>query len=161
MHRPSNVDDPTRLRAVLDAINGAAIRHGLTVVFPVHPRTKSVMEAHGITCGPAFIPTDPLGYLDLIRLLSSADLVFTDSGGIQEEACILRVPAITLRQNTERPETLRVGSNKLHHEPDIEQFVESMRIQMAKPRDWENPFGDGKTAVRVLDILAPYLASSL
>ncbi len=160
MHRQSNVDDYMRLRGILETINDAAVHHGLSVVFPIHPRTKAVMDAHGIQCGSAFIPVEPLGYLDLIRLLSSADLVFTDSGGIQEEACILRVPSITLRQNTERPETLHVGASALHHEIDVEKLVETMRIQMTRPRNWENPFGDGKTASRVLDILAPHLASS-
>jgi UDP-N-acetylglucosamine 2-epimerase (non-hydrolysing) len=157
MHRPSNVDDPARLRGVLDAVHGAAERHGLAVVFPVHPRTKAAMDAHGVACGPSFIATEPLGYLDTLRLMSSAELVMTDSGGIQEEACILRVPAITLRRNTERPETIHVGANVLHHETDADLLAERIRTSIEKPRGWENPFGDGKTAERVLDILEGHL----
>jgi len=153
MHRPNNVDDPARLRAMLDAISGAATAHGLSVVFPIHPRTASVMKAAGITLSDPFITTEPLGYLDTLRLQSKAAIILTDSGGIQEEACILHVPSITLRPNTERPETLRIGASVLFHEPDVAVLTDLIKKQMSLSRDWENPFGDGKTSVRVLDIL--------
>lgn len=160
MHRPSNVDDPVRLRAMLAAIGDAANAHGLTVVFPVHPRTSAVMEKHGITIGAPFVTSAPLGYLDLLRLEADARIILTDSGGIQEEACILRVPSVTLRSTTERPETLNVGASVLFHEPDLpagkagaKKLTEVMAAQMAKERNWENPFGDGNTASRVMDIL--------
>jgi UDP-N-acetylglucosamine 2-epimerase (non-hydrolysing) len=91
--------------------------------------------------------------LDLLRLQCSASIVLTDSGGIQEEACILRVPAVTLRANTERPETLHVGSACLHFEADADSLHAAMRTMHAKSRDWHNPFGDGTTATQVLDIL--------
>lgn len=153
MHRPSNVDDPARLRAMLSAIAEAARTLGLTVVFPVHPRTRAAMDANRLDAESNFILIEPLGYLDLLRLQSSAEIVLTDSGGIQEEACILRVPCVTLRANTERPETLDAGSNALHFEAHPASLTEAMRRMMAKARDWTNPFGDGKTAVKVLDIL--------
>jgi UDP-N-acetylglucosamine 2-epimerase (non-hydrolysing) len=152
LHRPSNVDDPARRDALLSAIAEAARRLGLVVVFPVHPRTGRRMRGDD----PArygFIATEPLGYVDLLRLQSSAALVMTDSGGIQEEACILRVPSITLRANTERPEALHVGATVLQHEADADALTASMRAQIAKPRDWSNPFGDGHTAERVVDRL--------
>ncbi|OGL73266.1 UDP-N-acetylglucosamine 2-epimerase [Candidatus Uhrbacteria bacterium RIFCSPHIGHO2_12_FULL_60_25] len=153
MHRPSNVDDPARLRAILSSIGDAARTLGLMVVFPVHPRTKAAMDAAHLSLGDPFILTEPVGYLDLLRLQSSADVVLTDSGGIQEEACILRVPCVTLRANTERPETLDAGSNALHFEAYPASLADTMRRMMAKARDWTNPFGDGTTAVKVLDIL--------
>jgi len=153
MHRPSNVDDPVRLRSLIDAISGAASRHGLTVVFPVHPRTRHFLGQGGITLGTPFVDVEPLGYLDILRLQCSAELVMTDSGGIQEEACVLRVPSVTLRPNTERPETLHVGASMLYHEPHVDSLHRAMDEMMAKKRDWQNPFGDGKTADRVLDIL--------
>lgn len=153
MHRPSNVDDPARLAALLEAIDQSAKRFNLRVVFPVHPRTQSVIETAGIKLGDAFIATEPIGYLDLLRLQCSAHIVLTDSGGIQEEACTLRVPCVTLRANTERPETLQVGSNVLHFDADAESLTRSMRAMIGKERIWSNPFGDGKTAERVLDIL--------
>jgi len=153
MHRPNNVDDPDRLRSMIHAIEGAVSQHGLTVVFPIHPRTKHVMDTHRILLSERFITTEPVGYLDLLRLQSAADIVLTDSGGIQEEACILRVPSVTLRPNTERPETLHVGASVLHHEADAETLAIVMQAQMSKQRNWENPFGDGRTAERVLQIL--------
>jgi UDP-N-acetylglucosamine 2-epimerase (non-hydrolysing) len=157
MHRPSNVDNPVRLRALLASIQEAAQTLGLTVVFPLHPRTRHAMETHGITLGDSFIVVEPLGYLDLLRLQSSAELVLTDSGGIQEEACILRVPCMTLRANTERPETLHVGSNILHGETDGVLLRERMEAHMKTPRTWKNPFGDGTTGTRVVDILSRFL----
>jgi UDP-N-acetylglucosamine 2-epimerase (non-hydrolysing) len=153
MHRPNNVDDPDRLRSMIQAIEVAASRHGLVVVFPIHPRTKHVMDTHGILLSDTFVQTDPIGYLDLLRLQGSADIVLTDSGGIQEEACILRVPSITLRPNTERPETVHIGASVLHHEADAELLSEAMKMQMSRERNWANPFGDGKTGERVLRIL--------
>lgn len=153
MHRPSNVDDTARLRAMIDAIGIAAKKTGLVVVFPVHPRTKNAMDRAGITLTDPFIAIEPLGYLDLLRLQCSASIVLTDSGGIQEEACVLRVPSITLRPNTERPETLHVGASVLHHEADAMSLEKTMREMMARPRNWNNPFGDGTTASKVLDIM--------
>jgi len=157
MHRPHNVDDPARLRAMLDAIGAAATTHGLAVVFPVHPRTAAVMKTSGIVLADPFITTEPLGYLDTLRLLSQAKVVLTDSGGIQEEACILRVPSVTLRSTTERPETLHVGASVLCADTNPDNLTDLVRTQLSKERVWDNPFGDGKTAVRVLDILSAYL----
>ncbi len=154
MHRPHNVDNPERLRSMIRTIHDAADRHDLRIVFPIHPRTKQTVDTHGIMLGERYVPTEPTGYLDLLRLQSSADIILTDSGGVQEEACILRVPSVTLRPNTERPETLHVGASALFHEPNTDALADLMKQQMDKARTWQNPFGDGKTAVRVLDILS-------
>ncbi|MCR4278616.1 MAG: UDP-N-acetylglucosamine 2-epimerase (non-hydrolyzing) [bacterium] len=153
MHRPSNVDDPDRLALMLDVIAKASQKCGLHVVFPIHPRTLAIIKKNGIIFEDTFVTMDPIGYLDLLCLQLSSQIVLTDSGGIQEEACILHVPSITLRSTTERPETLHVGASALFHIPDQEQLVRLMRSQMKSNRDWENPFGDGKTAERVMDIL--------
>jgi UDP-N-acetylglucosamine 2-epimerase (non-hydrolysing) len=153
MHRPHNVDDPSRLRDMVRAICEAARRHELTIVFPIHPRTKHVLDANRIPLGDRFIATESVGYLDLLRLQCSAELVLTDSGGIQEEACVLRVPSVTLRPNTERPETLHAGASILCHQADADVLADAMKRQMERARDWTNPFGDGRTAERVLDIL--------
>lgn len=154
MHRPHNVDDPVRLRSMLESIAHASHEHALKIVFPIHPRTKKVIVDHGIRLPNHFVVTEPLGYLDLLRLQSSAQIILTDSGGIQEEACILRVPSITLRPNTERPETLHVGASVLYHEPCHTRLTELMADGLKKDRSWKNPFGDGKTAEKVLNILS-------
>ncbi|MCY1022015.1 non-hydrolyzing UDP-N-acetylglucosamine 2-epimerase [Pyxidicoccus sp. MSG2] len=155
MHRPSNVDDPQRLAALLDALATMARERGLELVFPVHPRTREKIRAFGLESKLAapFRPIEPLGYIDLLRLLRGTEVALTDSGGVQEEACTLHVPCVTLRPNTERPETVGVGANALCDEADagrIGAFVDDMR---EAPRDWKNPFGDGHTSERVVDIL--------
>lgn len=154
LHRPSNVDDPELLKAMLGAISSASKQHGLKIAFPIHPRTKAVMEKNQILLDEQFIELPSLGYLELLKLQMEADLILTDSGGIQEEACILRVPSITLRSTTERPETLRVGASVLYCEPDANILADIMKAQMEKERNWENPFGDGQTAKKVIDILS-------
>jgi UDP-N-acetylglucosamine 2-epimerase (non-hydrolysing) len=96
---------------------------------------------------------DPVGYLDFLSLEMHAALIVTDSGGIQEEACILQVPCITIRENTERPETITVGANMLVG-LDVQRFIKAVAYHRNHAPPWENPFGDGKTAERILEVLA-------
>jgi UDP-N-acetylglucosamine 2-epimerase (non-hydrolysing) len=112
LHRPSNVDDPTTLAALLDVIG--EINRSLPVVLPLHPRTRGNIEKFGLTAkldGLHILP--PVGYLEMLGLMRDARLVLTDSGGIQEETTALGVPCLTLRDNTERPITLVEGTNTL------------------------------------------------
>jgi len=154
MHRPSNVDDRERLQSWISSLTAAARSLNLCIVFPIHPRTKIQLDQAKIKMDETiFHAIEPVGYLDLLRLQASAELVLTDSGGLQEEACILRVPCVTLRANTERPETVHVGANTLHNHPDKDLLEAVMRAAMGRLRQWENPFGDGQTGVRVMDIL--------
>src|SRR3954466_3205567 len=110
LHRPSNVDDPAQLSGLLRALSELGRR--IPVVFPVHPRTRQRMESLGLKDERLRL-TPPLAYLEFLRLVAEARLVLTDSGGIQEETTILRVPCLTLRENTERPATIESGSNRL------------------------------------------------
>ncbi|MEN8148917.1 MAG: UDP-N-acetylglucosamine 2-epimerase (non-hydrolyzing) [Planctomycetota bacterium] len=115
LHRPANVDDPAILGGVLDAVEEIASKR--TVLFPVHPRTRTAIDAAGLSARISAVPglrgLDPLGYLDFIGLLNDARAVLTDSGGIQEETTVLGVPCLTLRDNTERPITVDEGTNRL------------------------------------------------
>ncbi len=115
LHRPSNVDTPAALGALVATL--AELQQLLPVIFPVHPRTEQRLEEFGlwpqIQSLPALTVTPPLGYLDFIGLLSTARLVMTDSGGIQEETTVLGIPCLTLRENTERPETITNGTNTI------------------------------------------------
>ena len=95
---------------------------------------------------------DPLGYVDFLKLEQHARLIVTDSGGIQEEACILQVPCITIRENTERPETVSVGANKLVG-LDRKKFEEAATYFLNHSVQWENPFGDGHTSEKILGVL--------
>lgn len=115
LHRPATVDEPARLREMLDLLE--ALGRRLPVVFPVHPRTQARIREHADRSLPtADSPlrlTRPLGYLDFVSLMADAALVLTDSGGVQEETTMLDVPCLTLRDNTERPVTTELGSNRL------------------------------------------------
>lgn len=113
LHRPSNVDSPSRLRDVVELLRGLAAR--LPIVFPVHPRTRERLRGAGlepVLAGtPGVLLRDPLGYRESLGLMASARLVLTDSGGVQEETSHLGVPCLTLRPNTERPVTVTLGTN--------------------------------------------------
>lgn len=157
MHRPSNVDEPVRLESMIDMLSSFAEARAWKIVFPVHPRTKARLIASGLwddlVVNPNFILSEPIGYLDSLVLQSSAQMVLTDSGGLQEEANILRVPCVTLRANTERPETVEAGGNVLYSGTDATELSALVDVLLAKQRDWDCPFGDGMTAKRVIDIL--------
>jgi len=113
LHRPANVDDPVVLGRLLDALE--VIQRDMPIIFPIHPRTRKNLAASAMGDRVAGMGNlrllDPIGYLDFLKLMASAKVVLTDSGGIQEETTILKVPCITLRENTERPITVEVGSN--------------------------------------------------
>ena len=116
LHRPSNVDDPDVLSALLGAIR--EISSSTPVVFPMHPRTRAAIDRHGarlapLIDSPSILQLPPAGYLEMLGLMQSATLVLTDSGGIQEETTALGIPCITLRDNTERPVTIDEGTNTL------------------------------------------------
>ncbi|HET9744378.1 MAG TPA: UDP-N-acetylglucosamine 2-epimerase (non-hydrolyzing) [Chitinophagaceae bacterium] len=113
LHRPSNVDNRFSLKQILETLKSLAEKK--KIVFPVHPRTRSNMEEFGIGLNASsnLLFTDPIGYIDFLSLIKNASLVITDSGGIQEETTYLGVPCVTLRDNTERPVTVSIGSNHL------------------------------------------------
>ena len=124
---------------------------GCPVIYTIHPRaSKRLKEFRLKPKGIKLIR--PLDYLSFLSLESSARLILTDSGGVQEEAYILKVPCVTLRYNTERPETLDVGSNVLAG-TDPNMILEKVHIMLNKKRRWKNPFGKGKAGQKILDIL--------
>ncbi len=152
LHRPSNVDAPATLAGVLGALSRVSER--LPVLLPLHPRTRARLESFGLAARLAAASglriTPPLGYLDFLGLLSGAALVLTDSGGIQEEATVLKVPCVTLRENTERPVTLEMGGNVLAG-ADPERIVAAAERMLALERDGIGtpPLWDGKAGERI------------
>jgi len=158
LHRPSNVDDPEALRRILRAL--ARVSRHLPVVFPVHPRTRRNIEEFGLgreeeLRGDIRL-TEPLGYLDFLRLYSGARLVLTDSGGIQEETTALGIPCLTLRENTERPVTVELGTNRVVG-TDEERIVSEAEAALQRTSDGGPPrvppLWDGRAAERILDAL--------
>ena len=154
LHRPSNVDDRGVLAGLMGAL--AAIGRQLPVVFPVHPRTRKMIESMGgafqIPAGMMLI--DPLGYLDFVKAMRHARIVITDSGGIQEETTVLGIPCLTVRENTERPITIEMGTNLLIGSDPARIQVEAARILGSVERPHRvPPLWDGKTAGRIADTI--------
>ncbi len=150
-HRAENVDDEGRFRDLLAGVQRAGDAHDTEVIYPIHPRARDRLEAFGIDLPPRIRGVEPLEYLDFLQAAASADLILTDSGGVQEEACILGVPCVTMRDNTERPETVDVGANRLSSCDPAR--IEWSVTAMLGESDWENPFGDGDAAERILEAL--------
>lgn len=151
LHRPSNVDDDSRLAALIGML--CSLARCLPVVFPAHPRTRERMRKTGISADPLIV-TPPLGYLDFLRLTSEARLVMTDSGGIQEETTILNVPCLTLRENTERPITVEQGTNRLVGVDTGTALAAALEtLEAPRPALAAPPLWDGAASARILDVL--------
>lgn len=151
-HRAKNVDDPDRFKGLLDGVSRAATASEMEIIYPIHPRAEDRLEEFDMTVPDGITLIEPQDYLDFLKLEANARLVLTDSGGVQEEACILGVPCVTLRDNTERPETLEVGGNHLAG-VDPDEIVNSAKRMLSTRTEWENPFGDGDAAERILHVL--------
>ncbi len=152
VHRAENTDQEARLRGIVRGLSEAARSTGLEILCAVHPRTTPRLAALGLDWGPGVRALPPLPYLDFLGLHAQAALTLTDSGGLQEEACCLGVPCVTLRDNTERPESVEAGANVLVG-ADAEAIVAGARRMLASPGGWSNPFGDGRAAHHILDAL--------
>jgi len=159
-HRSENVDSKERLSRALFAFERAADEAEMPILFPIHPRTAKRLQEFGLEKRAdeqaSLRRIEPTGYLDMLILEKNAALVMTDSGGLQEESCFFRVPCVTLRENTERPETLEIGSNVLAG-TDPERVRDAVRRQLDVERDWLNPYGDGTTGERIAQLVAASL----
>jgi UDP-N-acetylglucosamine 2-epimerase (non-hydrolysing) len=150
LHRPALVDGPLLGEAVTQL---TALARQMPVVFPVHPRTRKMMEGLGADA-PGLLLTDPLGYLDFLSLIADAGAVLTDSGGIQEETTYLGVPCFTLRDNTERPVTINAGTNTLLGlEPGSIATIPEALSQRDGARSEPPPLWDGRASQRIADVI--------
>jgi UDP-N-acetylglucosamine 2-epimerase (non-hydrolysing) len=153
LHRPTNVDDPSSLRSVLEVLDD--ISRQITLIFPVHPRTRQNILQLDLSCRNSDLRlVEPLGYLDFLSLQHGADFLITDSGGIQEETTFLNVPCLTVRENTERPVTVTLGTNVL-----VGQDMDRLRSEVARITDGRAksgtipPLWDGRTGERIADLI--------
>ena len=153
LHRPSNVDKYDDLKKIIDMLN--KISNDILILFPAHPRTRKNIDDFGLTIANPVSIIQPLSYIEFLGLLSSAKLVLTDSGGIQEETTMLNIPCLTLRENTERPVTVEKGTNVLVG-TDPEYIIPLIK----KIMKGENktglipPLWDGKSAKRISEIIS-------
>jgi UDP-N-acetylglucosamine 2-epimerase (non-hydrolysing) len=154
LHRPSNVDDPDELRELFAMLSRLAER--MPVVFPIHPRTKKMLESADppVALSDRLRLIDPVGYLDFIGMMKSAGIVVTDSGGIQEETTVLGIPCVTVRENTERPITIELGTNILAGtDPARVEAAVTGILDRGIGEHSLPPLWDGKTAGRIADVL--------
>jgi UDP-N-acetylglucosamine 2-epimerase (non-hydrolysing) len=154
LHRPSNVDDPVVLGEILAALDEISL--DLEVIFPLHPRTRNAMERFGLSPSSSRVRLiDPLGYLDFLAMQSHARLVITDSGGVQEETTFLGVPCLTVRPNTERPVTIKLGTNRLV-ENRTGPLIAAIRSRLEEKPGTPQipPLWDGRTAQRIVQSLS-------
>jgi len=152
LHRPSNVDNPVMLKKIM-ALLGVAAKTA-PVVFPVHPRTRDVLQKSHLDCPAGVMLLEPMGYIEFLALMAGAGTVITDSGGIQEETSFLGIPCLTLRLNTERPVTIREGTNRLLDieantaKVVLETYSSRYKAKPARIEGWE-----GHAAKRIVDAL--------
>ena len=156
LHRPTNVDDPAVLKPLLECLAGFS--HKLPMVFPVHPRTQKAMDEYGFQslfeAHPGFRCVSPLPYRENLCLMSGAKVVLTDSGGMQEETTFLKVPCLTLRDNTERPITVEMGTSRLvGNDPSKVRLGLEDVLQGRWPKGRDIPLWDGKAGERVVEVL--------
>lgn len=159
-HREENVDKREILIEILESFSLISNEFNIPIIFPIHPRTRKRLKEFHLQEEADKISNlkiiDPVGCLDFLMIMAKAKLVLTDSGGIQEETCILNVPCVTIRENTERPETVEAGGNIIAG-TQPHKVLECVKIMLKIKKDWENPFGDGNTGEKI----AKYLSESL
>ncbi|ULQ54429.1 non-hydrolyzing UDP-N-acetylglucosamine 2-epimerase [Flavihumibacter fluvii] len=151
LHRPANVDDPANLDHLLSTIMDCT--GDRQVIFPVHPRTKKILDSIGFS-NPKLVLAEPMAYLEFIYLVKNALAIITDSGGITEEATVLGIPCMTMRDSTERPETVTLGTNELIGTDPLKLIPYLNKIMDGK---WKQgsipPLWDGHTAERIINKL--------
>jgi UDP-N-acetylglucosamine 2-epimerase (non-hydrolysing) len=152
LHRPENVDERSIFLHIIEAIGSFCGERDLAAVIPVHPRTARRLAEFGIQLAGAWRPLPAVDYLSFLRLEKQARLIVTDSGGVQEEACILGVPCVTVRLSTERPETVAVGAN-LVTGVEPEAIIEGAARMIGRKGGWSNPFGDGRAGERIVEFV--------
>lgn len=148
-----NLDDPERFESILEGAARAGRAHDLEVVYPIQPDARERVERSELDVPAAVRTVDPLEYGEFVRLLSASAAALTDSGCVQEEACILGVPCVTVRENTERSETTEVGGNRLSRCEDPDGVFHAVSEALEADAEWESPYGDGDAAERILDKL--------
>jgi UDP-N-acetylglucosamine 2-epimerase (non-hydrolysing) len=152
LHRPSNVDDAPTLRRLISALG--PLTEERPMIFPVHPRTRKRLADFGLVLPRGLRLVEPMGYLDFLRLTDGSALVLTDSGGLQEETTVLGIPCLTLRENTERPITVEVGTNTVVGLSEEKIVTEGRRALSGEgKRGGVPPLWDGHAAERIADVL--------
>jgi len=152
-HRSENVDKKEKIKGIFKGLELVFKEFKLPIIYPIHPRAEKMIKKFKLKVPRGVKLIKPVGYLDFLKLEVNAKLILTDSGGIQEEACILKVPCITLRDNTERPESLDTGGNILSG-TKAENILKCVLKMLNEERKWKNPFGSGKAGEIIIKIIS-------
>jgi UDP-N-acetylglucosamine 2-epimerase (non-hydrolysing) len=151
-HRQENVDDKNKLKNIIIGLEKLYKEFDTDIIYPIHPRTKKMIYKFKISIPANLGLIEPLGFFEFLKLEANAKLILTDSGGLQEESCILKVPCVTLRENTERVETLDIGCNILAGtNPD--KILECTKVMIDKKIRWSESFGKGNASKKIIDII--------
>jgi UDP-N-acetylglucosamine 2-epimerase (non-hydrolysing) len=149
-HRAENVDDKVQLSKILRGLELVGKKCDKPIIYPLYPRTKKRIEDMGLKIPKEVLITEPLGFLEFLNLEANALCLITDSGTVQEEGCIMKVPCVTIRISTERPETVEVGANIVSGlEPG--NILDAVGKMLDRKRNWKNPLGDGKASMRIVN----------
>lgn len=152
LHRQENVDTKSVLADIIEGLDKISTLANLPIIFSAHPRTEKRLLEFGINLPSRINAIKPVDYLDFLTLEANAKLTMTDSGGVQEESCILRIPCVTLRESTERPETVDVGANCIAG-TNPEGILACYNKMISKEKNWDNPFGDGNSSKKIIDVI--------
>ena len=151
IHRQENSDNKSRFEGILEGLKQLNKKYNIPVVYPVHPRAQKKMQEFKL-CSDGIKLVNPLDFFRFLQLEENAKVVLTDSGGVQEETCILGTPCVTLRDNTERPETLDISANILAG-TNPKKIVDCVSLMYTKNKEWKNPFGTGDAGKKIVKIL--------
>lgn len=157
LHRQENVENRERLSCIFSGLELIHSYFQLPIVFPIHPRTEKMLKVFGLSPPEGSVTIHPLGFSEFLQLEKNARLVLTDSGGVQEESCILGTPCVTLRDDTERPETVEIGANLLAG-TQPRAILAAAKLMAGKDNDWHQPFGDGQAGRRIIEVLKRYVS---
>jgi UDP-N-acetylglucosamine 2-epimerase (non-hydrolysing) len=150
-HRAENVDSKTNFTGIINGLKAIRKEYNIPVILPLHPRSLKMVKEFNLDISGLMVIT-PMNYLDFLSLESNAKVILTDSGGVQEESCILGVPCVTLREKTERPETVEVGANRIVG-TSVERIIDGVRDAVSNQKKWLNPFGDGHAGELIITYL--------
>lgn len=151
LHRQENVDDPKRFANIIKGLKHIAKKYDIPVVYPIYPRSAKMAKKFGINLN-GLLTIQPIDYFSFLFLEKNARLVLTDSGGVQEESCILKTPCVTLRDNTERPETITAKANILAG-ADSRKVALCVEKMLRRKIIWKNLYGNGTAAKKIVHIL--------
>jgi len=151
-HRQENVDNKKRLKGILEGLSLVYKNLKFPLVYPIHPRTKKRIKEFKLKVPKGTLLIEPVGFLDFLKLEANARLTLTDSGGVQEESCVLKVPCVILRDNNEWPELLKMKSSLLVG-VNPKRILNGVKMMLKQKINWKSPLGNGKSARKILDIL--------